>query len=435
MKAAGALKVASLLAAGVAAGVGLATAATHFAYGSSAPDFRTANELSRFGLAFERVRDNYLSEPEDRQLIENAIGGMLSNLDAHSSYFDPKTFAAMQTKAAGAYGGIGVVIGLKDGAIDIVSVVPSTPAARAGIKMGDELIAINGAPMHGHALDDVSSRMRGKVGTDVELMVGRTNAKPFAVSLTREAIEVERLTWHREGDIGYIRIVAFSDRTEPDMRKAVADLKHQIGPGLKGYVVDLRNNGGGVLQASIDVADDFLDSGEIVSVRGRDAQSMERYDAHPGDIADGKPIVVLINGGTASASEIVAGALQDHHRATILGSLSFGKGSVQTVMPLDNGAGGALHMTTARYYTPSGRSIQVTGIVPDMPVADGAGVPQYQREAELPHHLLAEGPAAKPVGSPVVPMAGHAYLDFQLTMALSYLHKSLAARSSVPEHA
>jgi len=435
MTLAGAIRSVSLIAAGMAAGFGLAAAATHFAYGSSAPGFRTENELGRFGLAFERVRDNYLSEPEDRQLIENAISGMLTNLDAHSSYFDPSTFAAMQTKAAGAYGGIGVVIALKAGGIDVVSVVPSTPAARAGIRMGDELVAINGTPMKGHALDDVSSRMRGNVGTDVELTIGRTNAKPFAVTLTREAIEVERLTWHREGDVGYIRIVAFSDRTEPDLRKAVAELKQQIGPGLKGYVIDLRNNGGGVLQASIDVADDFLNSGEIVSVRGRNTESMERYDAHPGDITDGKPIVVLINGGTASASEIVAGALQDHHRATILGSLSFGKGSVQTVMPLDNGAGGALHMTTARYYTPSGRSIQVTGIIPDLPVADGPGVPQYQREAELPHHLLAEGPAAKPVGAPIVPLAGHAYLDFQLTMAVNFLHKSLAAGGSVPEHA
>src|ERR1051326_6057638 len=435
MTLAGAIRSVSLIAAGVAAGFGLAAAATHFAYGSRAPRFRTQNEIGRFGLAFERGRDNYLSEPEDRPPIENAISGMLTNLDAHSSYFDPSTFAAMQTKAAGAYGGIGVVIALKAGGIDVVSVVPSTPAARAGIRMGDELAAINGTPMKGHALDDVSSRMRGNVGTDVELTIGRTDAKPFSVTLTREAIEVERLTWHREGDVGYIRIVAFSDRTEPDLRKAVAELKQQIGPGLKGYVIDLRNNGGGVLQASIDVADDFLNSGEIVSVRGRNTESMERYDAHPGDITDGKPIVVLINGGTASASEIVAGALQDHHRATILGSLSFGKGSVQTVMPLDNGAGGALHMTTARYYTPSGRSIQVTGIIPDLPVADGPGVPQYQREAELPHHLLAEGPAAKPVGAPIVPLAGHAYLDFQLTMAVNFLHKSLAAGGSVPEHA
>src|ERR1041385_5558913 len=217
MTLAGAIRSVSLVAAGLAGGFGLAAAATHLAYGSSIPGFHTENELGRFGLAFERVRDNYLSQPEDRQLIENAISGMLTNLDAHSSYFDPATFAAMQTKAAGAYGGIGVVIALKGGAIDIVSVVPSTPAARAGIRMGDELVAINGTPMKGHALDDVSSRMRGNVGTDAELTIGRTDAKPFSVTLTREAIEVERLTWYREGDVCYIRIIAFSDRTEPDL--------------------------------------------------------------------------------------------------------------------------------------------------------------------------------------------------------------------------
>ena len=435
MKVAGAIKAGFLIAAGAAAGFGMALAATHIAYGADGPGLRTANELNRFGLAFERVRENYLSEPGDRQLVEYAISGMLTNLDAHSSYFDPRAFAAMQTKAAGAYGGIGVVISLKDSAVDIVSVVPSTPAARAGIRMGDELIAIDGVPMRGHTLDDVSGRMRGSVGTAVTLTLGRAAAKPVDIDLTREAIEVERLTWHREGDVGYIRVVAFSDRAEPDLRKAVADLKRQIGPSLKGYVVDLRNNGGGVLQASIDVADDFLDVGEIVSVRGRNTQSMERYDASPGDIADGKPLVVLINGGTASASEIVAGALQDHRRAIVLGSLSFGKGSVQTVMPLENGAGGALHMTTARYYTPSGRSIQLTGIVPDVLVSDGPGAPQYAREAELPHHLDAEGPAVKPKVAPIVPEAGHAYLDFQLSMALSYLHKSLAVRDAIPSHA
>ena len=425
----------SLVAVGAAAGFGLAVAATHFAYGANIPGFRTEGELNRFGLAFERVRDNYLTQPADRQLVENAISGMLTNLDAHSSYFDPQTFAAMETKAAGAYGGVGVVISLKDGAVKVVSVVPSTPAFRGDVEVGDELVAIDGVPMHGHTLDDVSSRMRGNIGTDVKLTLARAEKRTIDVSLTREAIEVERLTWHREGDLGYIKIVAFSDRTDPDLRKAVADLRRQIGPSLRGYVVDLRNNGGGVLQASIDVADDFLDSGEIVSVRGRTAQDMERYDAHPGDITGGKPVVVLINGGTASASEIVAGALQDHHRATILGSLSFGKGSVQTVMPLDNGAGGALHMTTARYYTPSGRSIQVTGIVPDVFVAGGLGAPEYEREAELPHHLDAEGPPAKQLGAPIMPEAGHAYVDFQLTMALSYLHKTLAVREPAPDHA
>ena len=432
----GAMKGLTLVAAGALAGFGLAVAATHFAYGANIPGMGTTSELNRFGLAFERVRDNYLSQPEDRQLVENAIGGMLTNLDAHSSYFDPETFAAMETKAAGAYGGIGVVISLKDGDVKVVSVVPSTPAFRGDVEVGDDLVAIDGVPMHGHSLDDVSSRMRGSVGTDVKLTLARVKLKkPIDISLTREAIEVERLTWHREGDVGYIKIVAFSDRTDPDLKKAVADLQRQIGPSLKGFVVDLRNNGGGVLQASIDVADDFLDSGEIVSVRGRSAQDMERYDAHPGDITDGKPLVVLINGGTASASEIVAGALQDHHRATILGSLSFGKGSVQTVMPLDNGAGGALHMTTARYYTPSGRSIQVTGIVPDIFVAGGPGAPEYEREAELPHHLDAEGPPARPLGTPIEPAPGHAYVDFQLSMALSYLHKSMAVRDPGPSHA
>lgn len=431
----GALKGLSLVVLGAFAGFGLALAATHFAYGANVSTARTESELGRFGLAFERVRDNYLSQPEDRQLVENAISGMLSNLDAHSSYFDPQAFAAMETKAAGAYGGIGVVIALRNDSAEVVSVVPSTPAYRAGIKMGDQLVSIDGVSMRGHTLDDISSRMRGTIGTEVKLTLGRAAAAPVVIALRREAIEVERLTWHREGDIGYIKIVAFSDRTDPDLKMAIADLKQQIGPSLKGFVVDLRNNGGGVLQASIDVADEFLDSGEIVSVRGRTPKDMERYDAHPGDLADGKPLIVMINGGTASASEIVAGALQDHHRATILGSLSFGKGSVQTVMPLDNGAGGALHMTTARYYTPSGRSIQVTGIVPDVYVADGPGAPQYEREAELPHHLVAEGPPVKPVGTPILPELGHAYLDFQLTMALSYLHKTRAANNGTPTHA
>jgi carboxyl-terminal processing protease len=215
----------------------------------------------------------------------------------------------------------------------------------------------------------------------------------------------------------------------------VAALKRQIGPSLKGLVIDLRDNGGGVLQAAIDVSDDFLDTGEIVSVRGREPDAIERYDAHYGDVSGGKPIVLLINGGTASASEIVAGALQDHHRATILGTLSFGKGSVQSIMPLDNGAGGALHITTARYYTPAGRSIQVTGIVPDVVVSGGPGAPEYQREVELPHHLLAEGPPARPLGAAIEPAAGRSYDDFQLATALAFLHKTLAVRGKSPDHA
>ena len=420
---------------GAVLGFGLALGASHFAVGAIRPMFGTETQLSRFGLAFQRVRDNYLDKPEDRTLIENAIGGMLSNLDAHSSYFDARTFEAMETKAAGAYGGIGLIVTVKDGVAKVVQPIDQTPASRAGLKAEDELIAIDGVTMKGHTLDDVSSRMRGAVGTPVTLTVARGSAKPFDVKLTREQIEVERLTWHREGDVGYIKIVAFSDRTDPDLRLAVAALKRQIGPSLKGYIIDLRNNGGGVLQASIDVSDDFLNDGEIVSVRGRDAQSIERYDAHYGDITEGKPVVLLINGGTASASEIVAGALQDHHRATVIGTLSFGKGSVQSILPLDNGAGGALHMTTARYYTPAGRSIQVTGIVPDIVVSGGPGAPEYEREEELPHHLLAEGPPAKPLGQAIEPEQGRSYDDFQLSIALAFLHKTLATRVTAPNHA
>jgi carboxyl-terminal processing protease len=424
-----------LTALGAVAGFGIATAASHFAYGATAPGNDTLVQLTRFGVAFERVRDNYLDKPQDRVLVESAIGGMLSNLDAHSSYFDPKTYDAMETKAAGAYGGIGLVMAVKDGVPRVVQPIDDTPASRAGIKADDVLVSIDGVAMKGRTIEDVSSRMRGTIGTEVALSVVRGGAAPVGYHLKREAIEVERLTYHREGDVGYIKIVAFSDRTDPDLRLAVAALKRQIGPSLKGFVIDLRNNGGGVLQAAIDVSDDFLDEGEIVSVRGRNPQSVERYNAHYGDIADGKPIVLLINGGTASASEIVAGALQDHRRATVLGTLSFGKGSVQSIIPLDNGAGGALHMTTARYYTPSGRSIQVTGIVPDIVVSGGPGAPQYEREVELPHHLLAEGPVAPPLGKALEPESGHSYDDFQLTMALAFLHKTMAGRDNPPDHA
>jgi carboxyl-terminal processing protease len=426
-----------LIALGAIAGFGLAVAASHFAYGAIGPaGFTTESELTRFGVAFQRVRDNYLDKPEDRTLVENAIGGMLTNLDAHSSYFDPKTYEAMQTKAAGAYGGVGLVVTVKDGIASVFEPMEGTPAGRAGVKPGDVLMAIDGVAMKGHTLDDVSSRMRGTVGTPVKLTLGRGTAKPFDVTLQREVIEVERLTYKRQGDVGYIKIVAFSDRTDPDLRLAVAALKKQIGPSLKGFVIDLRNNGGGVLQAAIDVSDDFLDEGEIVSVRGRTPDDVERYDAHYGDVTGGKPVVLLINGGTASASEIVAGALQDHHRATVLGTLSFGKGSVQSIMPLDNGAGGALHMTTARYYTPAGRSIQVTGIVPDVVVSGGPGAPDYEREVELPHHLLAEGPPAKPLGKAIEPQPGQTYDDFQLAMALAFLHKTLAVQGvAAPDHA
>ncbi len=395
----------------------------HLAQGSTA-----GTELIRFGKAYAVVQADYVDKPEDRQLVEGAITGMLSNLDPHSSYFDPRTFAAIQVKTEGQYGGVGLIIGLDESLVRVVSPIEDSPASRAGIRAGDHILSIDGKPTTGLKLDDVQDRLRGPAGAPVTLGIMREGVKdPFEVSLTREIIAVEGVTSRREGDVGYIKIPAFNERTDSGVRTAVASLKKKIGAGLRGYVIDLRDDGGGLLEQAIAVSDDFLDGGEIVSVRGRNKEDVQRFDAHPGDIADGKPLIVLMNGGSASASEIVAGALQDHRRAKIAGSVSFGKGSVQTVIPLDDGKAGALHLTTARYYTPSGRSIQTTGIVPDLLVADSsADGNQLQfligREADLPHHLAAEGPAIKSdVGSIIRPDPKRSYPDFQLSYALDLL--------------
>jgi carboxyl-terminal processing protease len=277
-------------------------------------------------------------------------------------------------------------------------------------------------------LDDVQTRMRGASGTKLTLSIMRAGVKdPFDVKLVRAEVPVEPVTSKREGDVGYIKVPAFNDHTASGVEAAVASLKKQIGPGIKGYILDLRDDGGGVLDQAIAVSDDFLESGEIMSMRGRAPEDTERFDAHPGDIAGGKPIIILTNGGTASASEIVAGALQDHKRARTLGTQSFGKGSVQTIIPLNNGEDGALHMTTARYYTPSGRSIQTLGITPDIPVAqspsdDDAFAELEEREVLLPHHLEAEGPPVTTVPKPpVMPPAGKKFDDFQFSYAVSLL--------------
>jgi carboxyl-terminal processing protease len=407
------------------------------AYGAADGDMSSAyHELDRFGEAFAKVRSRYATPTDDRLLVEYAIGGMMSNLDPHSSYFDPKTFAEMQVKSEGQYGGVGLVISVESGAIKVVSPIDDTPAARAGIKAGDDVLAIDGETLQGKNLDQVQQKLRGAAGTKVTLTILRTGTKDsFDVKLMRAAIEVEAVRFHRQGDVGYIRIPAFNERTDEDVQTAVRDLKKQIGPGIKGYIIDLRDDGGGVLDQAIAVSDDFLDGGEIVSTHGRHAQDTERYDAKPGDIAEGKPILVLINGGTASASEIVAGALQDHQRARILGTLSFGKASVQTVIPLNGGEDGALHMTTARYYTPSGHSIQATGIVPDIAVAasdkDVDDASQFvESESVLPHHLEAEG--AKASAAPVAlirPEPGKSYDDFQLSYAVDVLDGKAKTRA------
>jgi len=412
--------------AGAALGFCLAGTFLHFAYGAqeAPPPY---NELDRFGQAFAKVRADYVEKPEDKLLIENAIGGMLTNLDAHSSYFDPKTFADMTVKTEGEYGGVGIVIQSDSGTIKAVAVMDDAPAKKAGVKANDTILQIDGTPITGFKLDDVQKKMRGPSGTKVTLTISRTGTKePFDVKIVRAQVPVEPVTSRREGSVGYIKIPAFNDHTDSGLQAAVAKLKKEIGPGIKGYIVDLRDDGGGVLDQAIAVADEFLNGGEILSMRGRRVEDTERFDAHPGDITDGKPVIVLVNGGTASASEIVSGALQDHKRARIVGTTSFGKGSVQTIIPLNNGEDGALHMTTARYYTPSGRTIQAEGIVPDVVVSQGDDQDDPytefdQREANLPHHLEAEGPVPPPAAAPILPPKGKKFDDFQLSYAVSML--------------
>jgi carboxyl-terminal processing protease len=406
------------------------------------PQARGANDVSAyrqldlFSDAFERVRANYVRPVQDSELINAAIEGMVANLDPHSSYMDAKAFADMQIQTKGSFGGIGIQVTMENGLVKIISPIDNTPASKAGLKAGDYIAAINGASVQGLNLDGAIDKMRGPEGSKITLTILRTTdktmpKKPFDVTLTRAVVAVDEVTWHRDGDIGYIRMPGFNENTANGLENAVRDLKRQIGPGLKGYVLDLRNNPGGLLDQAVEVSDDLLTSGEVVSTRGRHAEDTQRYDAHGGDITDGKPVVVLINGGTASASEIVAGALQDHHRAMIVGMTSFGKGSVQTIIPLGEG-GGALRLTTARYYTPSGHSIQAQGIIPDVTVAQGDedDIPRIARpsEADLPGHLANSDAVAHHAPQTIIrpPAAGAKPADFQMTYALELLHGKVA---------
>jgi carboxyl-terminal processing protease len=415
---------------GFVAAIGLLPAA------HGANDMGAYRQLDLFSDAFERVRANYVRPVDDSELINAAIEGMVSNLDPHSSYMDAKAFADMQIQTKGEFGGIGIEVTMENGLVKVISPIDNTPAAKAGIKAGDYIAAINGASVQGLNLNDAIDKMRGPAGSKITLTILRTgdkNApkKPFDVTMTRAVVAVDEVRWHREGDIGYVRVPGFNENTASGLENAIRDLKKQIGPGVKGYIVDLRNNPGGLLDQAVQMSDDLLTSGEIVSTRGRHAEDTQRYDAHGGDITDGKPLIVLINAGTASASEIVAGALQDHHRATILGMTSFGKGSVQTIIPLGEG-GGALRLTTARYYTPSGHSIQAQGIVPDIMVAAGDedDIPKIARpsEADLPGHLAGE-PVAKKANQTIIrpPSSGQKPADFQLSYALDLMHGRVAA--------
>ena len=390
-----------------------------------ANDMTTYRQLDLFGQAFDSVRKNYVRPVQDSALVDSAIQGMVSDLDPHSSYMDAKSFADMQIQTKGEFGGVGIEVTMEDGLIKVISPIDDTPAAKAGLKPGDYVAAIDGVSIQGLPLNDAIDKMRGAAGSKVVLTVLRTGQKkPFDVTLARAVIRVDSVKFHREGDVGYIRLTAFNEQTASGLDRAIRTLKKQIGPGLKGYVLDMRNNPGGLLDQAIEVSDDFLTSGEIVSTRGRHPDDTQRYDAKPGDLTDNKKVVILVNAGTASASEIVAGALQDHKRATVIGMTSFGKGSVQTIIPLGEG-GGALRLTTARYYTPSGHSIQAQGIVPDIMVAQGdeEQTPKIARpsEADLPGHLVGEPVIKKPDAGIIKPAPGKKYDDFQLSYALDVL--------------
>lgn len=330
----------------------------------------TYRELNLFGAVFERVRDDYVDKPDDNKLIESAITGMLAGLDPHSSYMDPKSFKNMREETSGEFGGLGIEVTMEGGLVKVVTPIDETPAAKAGILANDIIIKVDDVPLQGMALDQAVEKLRGPANSKVRLTIMRKGQdKPIETSLTREVIQVRSVRSNLEGDdIGYIRVSQFNERTSDRLIKAIADITRKVSDGnLKGYILDLRNNPGGLLDEAISVSSAFLQRGEIVSTRGRNPEDTQRFTAKGGDLTKGKPLIVLINGGSASASEIVAGALQDHRRATIIGTRSFGKGSVQTIIPLGT-VRGALRLTTARYYTPSGRSIQAKGIEPDIEV-------------------------------------------------------------------
>jgi carboxyl-terminal processing protease len=393
----------SLVFLGAVAGAGLALLATQphgIFVGSSAKaaSSDTYRQLNLFGDVFERVRADYVEKPDDAKLVESAINGMLAGLDPHSSYMDPKSFRDMQVQTRGEFGGLGIEVTMEDGLVKVVAPIDETPAAKAGVMANDIITKLDDEQVQGLTLNQAVEKMRGPVNTKIKLTIMRKGQdKPIEVSITRDVIRVKSIRSHNEGeDVGYIRVTQFNEQTTDGLKKAISDLTNQLGAEkVKGFVLDLRNNPGGLLDQAISVSDAFLDKGEIVSTRGRNAEETQRFNARPGDLTKGKPLIVLINGGSASASEIVAGALQDHKRATLVGTRSFGKGSVQTIIPL--GAGnGALRLTTARYYTPSGRSIQAKGITPDIEVLqdvpdDLKARTDTKGEASLRGHLKAEG--------------------------------------------
>ncbi|MBR1161756.1 S41 family peptidase [Bradyrhizobium elkanii] len=358
----------------------------------------TYSQLNLFGEVFEKVKTDYVEKPEDSKLVEGAINGMISSLDPHSRYMNEKGWAEMQETTHGEFGGLGIEVTMEDGFVKVVAPIDDTPASRAGIMSGDVITSIDDDQIQGMTLDQAVNKMKGAPNSSIRLKIIRKDAdKPIEVSIVREIIRVRPVKYHVEGgDIGYVRITSFNEQTTEGLRKAIGDIQKQVPQDkLAGYVVDLRNNPGGLLDQAVSVTSTLMQRGEVVSTRGRNPEETQRFTAHGGDMTKGKPLVVLINGGSASASEIVAGALHDHKRATLIGTRSFGKGSVQTIIPLGTG-NGALALTTARYFTPSGHSIQAQGIKPDIEVLQD--VPdefktrsEIKGEASMRGHLAAEG--------------------------------------------
>lgn len=383
-------------------------------------------ELRTFAEVMDRIKAAYVEPVDDKTLLENAIKGMLGNLDPHSAYLEPEAFAELQESTSGEFGGLGIEVGTEDGFIKVVSPIDDTPASKAGIQPGDLIVKIDGQPTKGLSLMEAVDKMRGKAGSKINLTLVREGGKPFDVELTRAVIKVKSVRSQLlEDGYGLIRISQFQVNTGEEVGKALAKMRKDNGKKLRGLVLDLRNNPGGVLQAAVEVADHFLKKGLIVYTEGRIANSELRFNADPADASEGVPLVVLINGGSASASEIVAGALQDHKRGVLMGTDSFGKGSVQTVLPLNNDR--ALKLTTALYFTPNGRSIQAQGIVPDIEVArakltreDGG---ELVKEADLAGHLgNGNGGADKPSGSKKQQQAPRPQDDdYQLSQALNLL--------------
>jgi len=365
----------------------------------SSTNDETYRQLSLFGDAFQLIRDDYVEEVDDKTLISNAINGMLSALDPHSNYLPDDDFKKMQERTRGEFGGLGIEITMEDGYVKVVSPIDDTPAFNAGVQAGDLIVQIAGQDVLGMTLSEAVELMRGPVGSDIDITIRRKDDQFIDITLTRDVIKMRSVRHESYGKVGYIRITTFSEQTTPGLEKAVAELQAEHGNDLQGVILDLRNNPGGLLREAVSVSDAFLEKGEIVSTRGRQGNQNSRYFAKSGDLLDGLPLVILINSGSASASEIVAGALKDHKRAVIMGTRSFGKGSVQSIIPMPGH--GAIRITTARYYTPSGVSIQSTGIAPDIDV-ELAVVENLEsgavREEDLRGHLEnnAEGQSNTP---------------------------------------